>query len=249
VIYMRKRTISAVILGLFMIVSLLGAASMVAAQEHQISGHVYEEGTSWGIDGANVHIEGDSSWDITTDSSGFYSIWVPNGGYSISVSASGYYDQDSWVNVEEESVTQDFHLSETYGDGNGGGGNGNGNGDNGGDGNGENGLPDEFNQLGEQVGSYMMLCGAIFIVLVIAFLVMAIASVGIFVRLGKIRKELKSPQAQQPAQQSQQPLPPVQQATAPQIPPQPVNNPVQQQQPDAQMPNEQQSQPSQGDAP
>ncbi|MEE9152367.1 MAG: carboxypeptidase-like regulatory domain-containing protein [Thermoplasmata archaeon] len=231
---MRNRLISVGILGLIVILGLLSAASLVAAQEHQISGNVYEEGTSWGIDGAEVHIEGDGSWDVNTDSSGYYSIWVPGGSYSIIVSANGYFDEDVWVTVEGENVNQDFYLSETYGNGNGGGGDdGDGDGDDG-----SSGIPDEFSQLGDQVGSYVTICMSIIIILVIAFLAMAIATVGIFVRLGKIKKELKKPPAQQAVQQYQQPLPPAQQAP-PAQPPQPYT----------QAPTEQQSQPPQEIAP
>ncbi|UCG70256.1 MAG: carboxypeptidase regulatory-like domain-containing protein [Thermoplasmata archaeon] len=233
---MERRSIFIGIIGLLVILGLLGTASLVAGQDHQVSGYVYEEGSYRTIDGAEVEIEGEGIWDTSyTDGSGYYSFWVEDGSYSVHVSANGYYDEDEWVNVDGEDVNQNFFLYEMYGDGNGGGGDGDGDGDEDSDGE-DDGAAGEFGELGDQVMTYATICGAFFIILMVSLLVMAIASVGIFMRLGKIKKELKNNPIGKSAQQ--QPSYPAQQTQ-----PQPGYNQPQQQ------PYTQPSQPQASQAP
>ncbi|UCF07655.1 MAG: carboxypeptidase regulatory-like domain-containing protein [Thermoplasmata archaeon] len=220
---MKKRSILIGILGVVTIVGLLSAAGLAAAQEHQISGYVYEEGTSFRISGAEVNVEGEDSRQTWTDGNGYYSVWVPDGGYTVTVSADGYHDEDNWVSVSGQDVNRDFYLTERETNGNGGGFDGDGDGD--GE---EEDVEDMFGDLGDigsQVGAYVTLCMSLIIILLVSIFVMAIASVGIFVRLGKIKKELKNSQIQQSPGQYQQPQHSGQQAPPP--PPAPAANPGQ----------------------
>jgi len=86
------------------------AMTAQAAGTHQISGHVYESGTTTAISGATVRT---SSYSATTDSSGHYSISVPDGTYTISVSASGYESASMSVTVSGSDVTKNIELTPT----------------------------------------------------------------------------------------------------------------------------------------
>jgi hypothetical protein len=192
--------VSLLFIGCFLGIS----GSVIAQDEFQASGYVYVDGESRSIDGAKVvfesHDNSGQRYETWTDNSGYYSIRLSEGSYSISVSADGYNSDWRGDVYVSDGFTQDFYLSpnnnDDGGDGDGGfffddgGGDGDGDkdGDEGGDSGGfENVLPPG---LGDNVSLFAGLCLVFIILIIVSFVILACASLGIFVRLGKIKKDI-----------------------------------------------------------
>jgi hypothetical protein len=79
-----------------------------------LDGTVRDGGTLLPIDGAQITAdwEGGSSWLDMTDASGYYTLSIPNGSYTVTAASFGYYPESiTNVVVETDTVTtQDFDM-------------------------------------------------------------------------------------------------------------------------------------------
>jgi subtilisin family serine protease/N-acetylneuraminic acid mutarotase len=76
-----------------------------------LAGTVTDAGTSAPIGGATVSITGEVERERTTAADGTYSIILPVGDYTVTVSAFGYADQSAQVSIlEDQTTTADFAL-------------------------------------------------------------------------------------------------------------------------------------------
>jgi hypothetical protein len=209
--------------------AVLGIANTGLGQsEYRLEGYVYNQVGSERIDGASVYIENinapEHSYDTTTNYDGYFSISLPEGSYKISVDADGYNIENHdniYINGDH---TESFYLIAEYNDGFDGGdyypydgsdgydgfdgfdGDDGDDGDDGedGDGGGEN--MGEILPAGMQdsLSLYASVCLIFIIVLFVSFIIMACASLGMFVRLGKIKKDMRKLRETQEYQQNQQ---------------------------------------------
>jgi hypothetical protein len=63
------------------------------------------------LEGATVIITGSSTFTLTTDAAGYYSVWLEAGAYTIEVSADGHVGQfGSATVIAQQTVTEDFAL-------------------------------------------------------------------------------------------------------------------------------------------
>ncbi len=204
---MTSRSRVCIIASLMIILGLVGTVGFAAGQEDvRFTGYVYSENDSSPIDGARVVFQNtENPWiiqDTTTDNNGYFSIYLPSGDYTISVSADGFDTRVQDNFYLEMDTNEEFYLSPQYNDGNGGsfegtgdgtgdGSNGDGNDGDGSEGDEENG-PEDFmpSEIGNNLNLIGGLCITFFIIIFVAFLIIAGASLGIFVRLGKIRKDI-----------------------------------------------------------
>lgn len=190
-----------------------------------LSGFVYEDGTMNGIAGARISIDG-TSHEFSTDGNGHYSFDGPQVDYDLTISKDGYSDKHESLYLDSD-MTMDFTLSSDGGGGSGSDGGGSDGGDDGGDEGGFN-PADMFDpsSMGSEMQMFMPMILMFCLVMPIAVVIIAIAMLMVFGRLGKIKKEMinltktqeernqKFPQARQPAYQQ----PPQQPAQAPQEP-------------------------------
>ena len=89
-------------------------AIIVGGDSGQLNGTVTDAGTSDPIEDVNIHAVNDEdySWDIQTNPTGFYSMTVSTGSFTVTASTYGYLTQSvSDVEVFTDTVTvQDFQL-------------------------------------------------------------------------------------------------------------------------------------------
>jgi hypothetical protein len=78
----------------------------------QVGGRVTDAGTGSGIQGASVSGSGPQNWNVTTDSSGYYtSPLVPTGTYLVTATKSGYDPSTKSMSVAAGTVAQaDFRI-------------------------------------------------------------------------------------------------------------------------------------------
>ncbi|MFI5362009.1 MAG: carboxypeptidase regulatory-like domain-containing protein [Elusimicrobiota bacterium] len=75
------------------------------------NGHFYDKVTGNAIQGGNAAVVNNWGWHDTTNASGFYSINVLPGAYTMAVSANGYFSQYPTVTVGAKGTTStDFNL-------------------------------------------------------------------------------------------------------------------------------------------
>ena len=186
-----------------------------------IDGYVYDSDTRDPVASAYIsfqpQFDGEGQ-DTTSEASGFYSLTLERGMYSISVSAPGYEELFDSCEIYQEKDVRDFLLSPTEEDGppdekgddypdgdKNGNGDGNGDDDNGNGDGGGGGNPMENLQMPAELGMFMYIC--VIIIFIIVFSLIAIVCIlgGIFSRIGKLTKSVKSAQEVYAAQaQSQQ---------------------------------------------
>lgn len=208
------------VLGIFCVIN-----PVMGQEEHPFNGNVFDENEHFGIDGARVEFHSEEDpWlmeDVTTDNNGYYSIYLEPGNYSIIVSAEGYdtitYDR---IYVGEGSY-EEFYLSPQSYDGNG---NGDGydgfddgsdggddgdDGSDGDDGDSENNMESFLPAgIGDNVSLLAGVCLIVFILFIVSFLIIACAALGIFVRLGKIKKDINKLTEDQSYYRYEEPYPP-----------------------------------------
>ena len=143
--------------------------------DYMISGHVYKENSgSMPVDGVQIQAnftQNSQNFYANTDSSGSYTINVnTEGDYQFKLTRSGYNDKTESFYINS-NMTRDFTISQSSSGGTG----------------------DGFNlsdQLPEWVMTVAIAAGVLCISGIIAIIIISIAAIAIFVRLGKIRKGL-----------------------------------------------------------
>ena len=216
-----KRSLVWVVL-MFLFLGILLSANLVLSQEDaSINGYVRDQNNYQPIYGARIIIEDTTDpmnrYEIYTDSNGYYSEMISEGNYKVTISANGYDDEVNDGVYLSDGDYQDIYLSPSYDgydgdgydgfdegdDGYDGGGDGRGDGEE--DGNGSDPNIDDFIPMGlqENGAMYIGVCLIFVIVLFVSFIIMACSSLGIFVRLGKIKKDIKKLRENQRALDSQ----------------------------------------------
>jgi hypothetical protein len=175
---------------------------IVSGQEDQYAGYVYDEKNNQGVNGARISLQNiDSPWisnEVFSDNNGYYSAYLEPGNYSITVSSNGYETLVQDNVYLSDGYSEDFYLSPQHFDGNdnydgdgGGDGDGDGEGDGEGEGEGENNIGDFLpSGIGENLGMLAGVCLIVFILVIVSFVIIACSALGIFVRLGKIKKDI-----------------------------------------------------------
>ena len=206
---------------MLLIVFFVSAMNFAASQdEYTCSGFVRDENNDNGISGARIVLENSDNsaqrYEVYSENNGYYSNSLPGGTYTITISADGYETQVlNRVYIDHDS-NEDIYLIPSN-DGGGYSGpsgdgdpnynpDGDGDGDDDGDDDGDNQSIDNFIPLGleENGAMYMSVCfGSVFLILIL-FILMACACLGTFVRLGKIKKDIKKLSENQPQQRPQQ---------------------------------------------
>lgn len=186
---------------------------------HMLEGYVFDSETSEDINDAHIEVvnrENKDTFWTNSYSPGYYSIEVPQGGYDLVASATGYNEYYEFISINGEDARIDIYLTaeagpDNFNDGPNGYNNGpdnynngpdyNNNGDGSGDGTGPDGHESgDMGGMGDLEGTFqsIMLFGLFFIVFIIAtLLTISVATVASFVRLGKIKKKLMSIEEQQ----------------------------------------------------
>ena len=217
----RERLVSILASVMFILGIFCAIDPVMGQEEHPLDGNVFDENEHSGIDGARIEFHNEEDpWvmeDVTTDYNGYYSIYLEPGNYSIIVSAEGYdtrtYDR---VYVGEGSY-EEFYLSPQSYDGDGGsdgyngdgGSDGDGDGSDGDDGDSENNMESFLPAgVGDNINLLAGVCLIVFILFIVSFLIIACAALGIFVRLGKIKRDVSRLTEGQSSYRYEEPYPP-----------------------------------------
>lgn len=86
------------------------ASGMLSAQSHTISGYIEDAASGERIIGVNVYVAG-TTYGITTNTYGFYSLSLPRGSYDIVVSFIGYQKIETSLDLKKDT-SLDFSLFE-----------------------------------------------------------------------------------------------------------------------------------------
>jgi len=158
------------------------ASAMLTPPSYALSGRVRDSDSGDGIDGARLQFTLQGSqpdqMEAWTDSTGSYNVELKEGNYQVRVQAEGYDTLEDYIYINSMQ-TKDFEFK---GD--------------------EGGSSDEFNLsdiLGideDKVQGYVItaaiIVGSIFSILPLMMIITLIMLIVIFIRLGKVRKELRA---------------------------------------------------------
>ena len=190
------------------------ASLAFAQQTATVSGHVLNEDNEQPVSNANIVIESldnPQEYYTNTDGGGYYTVDLPAGEYHVTVNANNYQQWETDFSMSPYPQTNDIYLnpiSDSYD---------NNDDDYGGTGDSE-GFEMPFSDLDEEFLTTMLtIIVSLIVIFFVCLVTITIALVAMFVRLGKIRKELtalnenQKPKAQvQPVYQQQPPPPPTQ---------------------------------------
>jgi len=217
----RERLVSILTSVMFIFGIFCAIDPVMGQEEHPFDGNVFDENEHSGIDGARIEFHSDEDpWvmdDVTTDYNGYYSIYLEPGNYSIIVSAEGYDTRTYDRFYVGEGSNEDFYLSPQSYDGDGGsdgydgdgGSDGDGDGSDGDDGDSENNMESFLPAgVGDNINLLAGVCFIVFILFIVSFLIIACAALGIFVRLGKIKRDVSRLTEGQSSYRYEEPYPP-----------------------------------------
>ncbi|MFO7619428.1 MAG: carboxypeptidase-like regulatory domain-containing protein [Thermoplasmata archaeon] len=191
----------------------LCASSVFAQTTANVSGHVYDESNHAPVSGADIYVKNtDTSEDyhFTTGDNGYFNSNLPLGNYHVEVTADDYFDWSQDFSIEDTTPqTNNIYLTPENWPGH------ENPGENTGGDNEDGGFDMPFGDMDEEfITTMLTLLISLVVIFFICLITITIALVAMFVRLGKIRKELaalneaQKPRAQAPPVQYQQPPPP-----------------------------------------